>query len=303
MTVSASVNTITYHGDGSTKSFSAPFRVLLESDIKLYLTNRSTNVVTEIVSDYSITPDDGWPTESLTVVYPVTAGAITSDYNLTIVRTVANTQESEFGTNTNDIMPKSIELALDKIVMQVQQLEAKVVRSIKLVIGSDMDAETLSTQVSEDAATAKAEVEIATTKASEASVSAANAKTHEDNAKTHEENTKTSEENAQNSVTQAAEYAQEAKASALNAVSVYSGTETYNFPDMIAYTDGYTYRCIGTNVTGEEPDTSTKWVRITVSTNDFFDIDDNGALMPAENPTYSEDFELDSNGDIMPKEA
>ena len=122
MTVSASVNTITYHGDGSTKSFSAPFRVLLESDIKLYLTNRSTNVVTEIVSDYSITPDDDvWPTKSLTVVYPVTADAITSDYNLTIVRTVANTQESEFGTNTNDIMPKAIELALDKIVMQVQQ--------------------------------------------------------------------------------------------------------------------------------------------------------------------------------------
>ena len=36
---------------------------------------------------------------------------------------------------------------------------------------------------------------------------------------------------------------------------------------------------------------------------DFFDIDENGSLMPAENPHFSNQFELDNDGAIMPKEA
>ena len=36
---------------------------------------------------------------------------------------------------------------------------------------------------------------------------------------------------------------------------------------------------------------------------DFFDIDENGSIMPAENPHFSNQFELDNDGAIMPKEA
>lgn len=109
--------------------------------------------------------------------------------------------------------------------------------------------------------------------------------------------------NAQNSAEQASDYAHQSEQSA-QAVSpeAYDVDKIYNYPNVVAYTDGETYRCIGKNVQGENPDTSPNWVRIAGIKNNFWDIDIDGGLMPAVNPTYSEDFVLDSNGDIMPRE-
>ena len=38
---------------------------------------------------------------------------------------------------------------------------------------------------------------------------------------------------------------------------------TYNFPDLVARPNGHTYRCIGNDVTGTEPENSVQWVCIT----------------------------------------
>lgn len=35
--------------------------------------------------------------------------------------------------------------------------------------------------------------------------------------------------------------------------SAYNPATTYNFPDLVAYTDGYVYMCLGTGVVGEAP--------------------------------------------------
>lgn len=109
--------------------------------------------------------------------------------------------------------------------------------------------------------------------------------------------------NAQNSAEQASDYAHQAEQSS-QAISpeAYDPDKVYNYPDVVAYIDGETYRCVGQNVQGENPDTSPNWVRIAGIKNNFWDIDIDGGLMPAVNPTYSEDFVLDSNGDIMPRE-
>lgn len=109
--------------------------------------------------------------------------------------------------------------------------------------------------------------------------------------------------NAQNSAEQASDYAHQSEQSA-QAISpeAYDSDKVYNYPDVVAYIDGETYRCVGQNVQGENPDISPNWVRIAGIKNDFWDIDIDGGLMPAINPTYSEDFVLDSNGDIMPRE-
>lgn len=47
------------------------------------------------------------------------------------------------------------------------------------------------------------------------------------------------------------------------------------------------------------------WVikRYMVMSNDFFEIDADGNIMPAADPLYAVNFELDANGDIMPKAA
>jgi len=110
---------------------------------------------------------------------------------------------------------------------------------------------------------------------------------------------------AANSALGAASSAVSAAASASTAfaasAAAYSATTTYNYPTVVAYTDGNSYRCVGTSVVGENPDDSSNWVRITSNTNDFFVYDDDGDLMPSNNPTYSKTWELDTNLDIMPQ--
>lgn len=39
-----------------------------------------------------------------------------------------------------------------------------------------------------------------------------------------------------------------------------------------------------------------------IGSENYFDIDTDGGLMPTENPSVSEKWELDSNNDIQPKE-
>jgi hypothetical protein len=77
----------------------------------------------------------------------------------------------------------------------------------------------------------------------------------------------------------------------------------YNYPDVVCYTDGHTYRCTASNVTSVPPHSVSEWTRITVSSGDFFELDATGGMMPTTAPGYSEQFELDPLGDIMPVDA
>jgi ribosomal protein L14E/L6E/L27E len=146
-------------------------------------------------------------------------------------------------------------------------------------------------------------------KASEeaAAQSEANAKVSEDNAKASELATKASEENAAASETAADTYQQQAAIYAATAFGAsapaWDSTTVYNYPQVVAYTNGKAYRCIGTNVVGEVPTSSNNWVAITLDTDDFWDIDSNGDYMPSVSPTYSASWAIDGNGDLMPKLA
>lgn len=118
---------------------------------------------------------------------------------------------------------------------------------------------------------------------------------------------KASELNATSTLVQTATYANQAdqKLAAINAMSVpaWDAFKSYSFPDVVAYTDGNTYRCIGTNVAaGTVPYNSSQWVRLTVlGGDDYFDIDEFGGIMPRTYPTYSVYWSLDDEGNIMPK--
>lgn len=108
---------------------------------------------------------------------------------------------------------------------------------------------------------------------------------------------------ASSSSYEAARAAAQAEQSAQTTLpDAYDSSKTYSFPDVVVYQDGNTYRCIGTEVTGEDPRTSNNWVLVSTVYGDFFDLDSDGALMPALNPIYSHDFEIDDDGNIMPKE-
>jgi hypothetical protein len=81
----------------------------------------------------------------------------------------------------------------------------------------------------------------------------------------------------------------------------WDSSETYNYPTVVAYTDGMTYRCVGQNVTGSDvPGSSDKWVSITLDSDNFFEVDFEGRFMPSLYPTFSAKWNLDGNGNIEP---
>lgn len=144
---------------------------------------------------------------------------------------------------------------------------------------------------------AEASATTATTQAGLASGFASSASDSKDAAALSESNAADSEDNALS-------YAEAAAVSAANAnmatAAAYNPATSYDYPTVVAFTDGSTYRCIGTDVVGEDPDTSSNWIKIAVVQADFFEPDALGDLMPAITPFYSNDFEIDVNGDIMP---
>lgn len=86
-------------------------------------------------------------------------------------------------------------------------------------------------------------------------------------------------------------------------VNAWNAAKTYSFPQTVAYTDGNTYRCVGQNIKGEQPDKSDNWVCLTNYHDDFFGLDEDGNLIPAINPLHSALWELDGTGNIIPKGA
>ncbi len=86
----------------------------------------------------------------------------------------------------------------------------------------------------------------------------------------------------------------------IEAPFAWDDTATYNYPDVVAYTDGYTYRCVGTNVTGTDvPGQSTEWVSLMYGLG-AWQLDANQDLMPAAGMIGDDDWEYDEHGDLMP---
>lgn len=111
-----------------------------------------------------------------------------------------------------------------------------------------------------------------------------------------------SEFNAEAAALDAAESAAAAFGAAAPA---WDSATVYNYNDVVSYYNGHTYRCIGTNIVGVDHapningvDNEAEWTRITVALDGYFEIDENGDLMPMITPITSEFFMLDENGDI-----
>jgi len=208
-----------------------------------------------------------------TVKYPLYGDPVSALYKVILSRETPLTQGVSL-LNGGAFFPRVLEAALDKLTIIDQQQQEQLDRCVKTSISNEKDVDIVLLGQYADQAVLSAQA-----------------------AALSETNSAVSEANA-------VEAAEEAAISAANAFAstapAWSAESYYNYPDVVAYIDGNSYRCIGTNVIGETPDSSFNWVRITLNTSDFFDIDVDGSLMPALSPSYSSSFALDTNGDIMP---
>lgn len=296
MAIEYSTTTISYVGNGSTTNFDFDFPVRESKHIEVKLLSPELVSTTLIEgSDYSVQPKDGtFPTsDGGTITYPMVSSGLeplADDWVITITRVVPYTQPDVYPENSA-LNPKAIENSLDNLEMQIQQIRTLA----GLSTDSADEANRAATAAKNSASEAQASAEKASEEATKAENSANNSEMQADRAQSEANN-------AQQSAIQSGNYALQAQQSAMAvAPEAYDPEKTYNFPDVVAYTDGETYRCIGNSVIGESPDTSNSWVRIAGIENDFWDIDINGDVMPAINPAYAYDFVLDNNGDIMPR--
>lgn len=138
MTVEATTCRVQYYGNGSSREFPVPFPLLAEQDLQLILVG-TDGIESCILSDYSIS---GTGTENIVVHYPLTGSPLGFGYTLTLVRLVPLKQELDL-ENGGPFNADDIEAAFDHTVMQIQQIQEQVDRSIKVSIASSQNPDAL----------------------------------------------------------------------------------------------------------------------------------------------------------------
>jgi len=320
-----------YAGNGSATVFPYTF-ALLESDgeyVGVYVTN--DDGVSEATTNFTI------DTTAKTVTYPTVGDPLEAGKKITIKREIPNEQELNL-ENLGPFFADDVEGEMDREVMMIQQLAEAVSRAITTDMASDETPEEFKDRLlasSEAAAASAAAAAISETNAHNSELAAAASET---NAAASELAAAGSESNASDSATLAQKWAESAtspdgeidadsdtgytqsskswalasKADSLYADEIatqlegiaaplaWDDTATYNYPDIVAYTDGYTYRCVGTSVTGTDvPGQSTQWVSLMYGIG-AWQLDANQDLMPAAAMIGDDDWEYDAQGDLMP---
>lgn len=121
MTISTTSNSITAQGDGANETWPFSFLIPDAASLKVYLTAIATG--SAILLDPSFYSVSGLGNSSGGIVtYPLTGSPISIDYNLTVQRIVPLTQLTDL-VNQGGIYPDVLEGALDKLTMEVQQLQ------------------------------------------------------------------------------------------------------------------------------------------------------------------------------------
>lgn len=133
MTVSSSINTETFAGDGVSVLFTCPFRVLAAADLLVYLITVATGARAQLAygADYTVS-DVGLANAKFT-----TAVAYSNAYQLYAIRRTARTQETDY-RNLDAFPAETHEMALDRLTMIAQEADEAQGRSIRVPLGSTL---------------------------------------------------------------------------------------------------------------------------------------------------------------------
>lgn len=125
MTVSSTTSKASYSGNGSTTVFTVPFYFLEAADLQVILRSGATETVQTLTTNYTVAGAGVTSGGTVTMLVAPAAGT-----TLTILRNIEATQETDLVPN--DRLPaESLETALDKATMLIQQLDEEVGRSLK----------------------------------------------------------------------------------------------------------------------------------------------------------------------------
>lgn len=249
--ISTEVMRVRSYGNGSTKTFSFPFRLNKAADLKVSTFDGTT---LKEVTNYTVTPSDGgYPTTGGTVTYPASGTAVSDDIMVIIERDISILQADNYKRN-DTLSVENIEKSYDTLVQEIQQANDKGDRAVKMpenVSNFDSTLPTLGanesistdetgtkfvaipnvsetlTAVSEQASAAQASANKAANSAAEAATSEANTKTIADGIKSNAETAVEAANTATEMANAAAVSAASASTSASNAAQSEKNTKQY----------------------------------------------------------------------------
>lgn len=138
MTVSSQTAKVSYAGNGSTKTFAVNFYFLADGDLRISKRAANGTETTLVLTTNYTVSGAGNPSGGSITLTSGTAAPATGE-TITISRNVPLTQETDYQAN-DDFPAESHERALDKLTMEVQQLNEVLGRSLKLSVTNTINS-------------------------------------------------------------------------------------------------------------------------------------------------------------------
>lgn len=283
-----------YLGDGETTVFPFSFKYAAAEDVKVALYDIASDATTVLTKDYYVDTVAG------TVNYPgyppgqemaeAEQPAVVDDkHKIIIYRETELSQPVDLG----DKYPLAILEAMhDRAVMLIQELNEIIGRAVKVSAGANFTPDDIIKGINANA-------KLAADSASAAAASANDSLGFAQQAGNRVDEIAELAKLAESSKNETVGYAAMVMG---RAAGVWYADKAYNANDVVVYNDGYIYQCTGYSAPGTLPDESDAWVKIKVAMDDFFTLNDQGYLVPTENPTFSNLLRLKKDGFITIKE-
>lgn len=283
-----------YLGDGETTVFPFSFKYAAAEDVKVALYDIASDATTVLTKDYYVDTVEG------TVNYPgyppgqemaeAEQPAVVDDkHKIIIYRETELSQPVDLG----DKYPLAILEAMhDRAVMLIQELNEIIGRAVKVSAGANFTPDDIIKGINANA-------KLAADSASAAAASANDSLGFAQQAGNRVDEIAELAKLAESSKNETVGYAAMVMG---RAAGIWYADKAYNANDVVVYNDGYIYQCTGYSAPGTLPDESDVWVKIKVAMDDFFTLNDQGYLVPAENPTFSNLLRLNKDGFITIKE-
>lgn len=283
-----------YLGDGETTVFPFSFKYAAAEDVKVALYDIASDSTTVLTKDYYVDTTAG------TVNYPgyppgqemadaERPAVVDNNHKIVIYRETELSQPVDLG----DKYPLAILEAMhDRAVMLIQELNEIIGRAVKVSAGADFTPDDIIKEINANA-------KLAADSASAAAASASDSLGFAQQAGSRVDEIAELAKQAESSKNETVGYVAMVMG---RAAGIWYADKAYNANDVVVYNDGYIYQCTGYSAPGTLPDESNVWVKIKVAMDDFFTLNDQGYLVPAENPTFSNLLRLNKDGFITIKE-